>query len=38
VLLNKQKKPVASRVLGPVAKEIRTQQFMKVGMLASGIL
>ena len=38
ILLNQQKKPVASRILGPVTRELRTRQFLKVGLMSSGIL
>lgn len=36
VLLNSNRKPIATRVLGPVPKEFRSSKFMKVLSLSSG--
>ena len=38
VLLNAQKKPIGTRVMGSVIKEIRQTRFMKVGLLASFLI
>ena len=38
ILLSQQRKPVASRILGPVTRELRTRQLLKVGLMSSGIL
>ena len=38
VLLNKQLKPLASRVLGVVPRELRNEKFSKIIALASGII
>ena len=38
VLLNKQYKLLSSRVLGPVSRNVRSDQFLKIGLLASGII
>jgi len=38
VLVNKQNKPVATRILGPVAKELKTNKNMKVASLSAGFL
>jgi len=35
VLLNAQKKPIGTRVLGSIVKEIRQTRFLKVSLLAS---
>ena len=34
VLLNNQKAPIATRIFGPVTRELRTEQFMKIISLA----
>jgi len=38
VLINKQNKPVATRILGPVTKELKTNKFMKIASLSAGFL
>jgi len=38
VLINKQNKPIATRILGPVTKELKTNKFMKVASLSAGFL
>jgi len=38
VLINKQNKPIATRVLGPVTKELKTNKLMKVASLSAGFL
>lgn len=38
VLMTNKKKPIATRVLGPVAKELRQSKFLKVALLASGFI
>jgi large subunit ribosomal protein L14 len=38
VLINKQNKPIASRVLGPVTKDLKTSKNMKVASLSAGFL
>lgn len=38
VLLNKQGRPLATRILSPVSSELRTKQFMKVAILSSGLV
>ena len=36
VLVTNQTKPVATRVLGPVSKELRNSKFMRIASLSSG--
>lgn len=36
VILNSNKKPVGTRVLGPIPKEFRSSKFMKIVSLSSG--
>ena len=38
VLLNQQKQPIATRVFGPVTRELRGEKFMKIISLASEVL
>lgn len=38
VLINKQNKPIATRILGPVTKELKTNKNMKVASLSAGFL
>lgn len=38
VLVNNQKEPVGTRVFGPVARELREKQFMKIVSLAPEVL
>ena len=38
VLLNKQGEPVGTRIFGPVARELRAQNFMKIISLAPEVL
>ena len=38
VLLTKDNEPVGSRIFGPVARELRTKQFMKIVSLAPEVL
>jgi large subunit ribosomal protein L14 len=38
VLLNKQEKPISTRILSPVTQELRTQKLMKVAVLSTGLL
>jgi large subunit ribosomal protein L14 len=38
VLLNAQKQPIGTRIFGPVTRELRTEQFMKIVSLASEVL
>ncbi len=38
VLLNPQKAPVGTRIFGPVTRELRTEQFMKIISLAPEVL
>lgn len=38
VLLNAQKKPIGTRVLGSIVKEIRQTRFLKVSLLASSLV
>ena len=38
VLINNQKEPVGTRVFGPVARELREKQFMKIVSLAPEVL
>jgi len=38
VLINKQNKPIATRILGPVTKELKTNKLMKVASLSAGFL
>lgn len=38
VLLNAQKQPIGTRVFGPVTRELRTEQFMKIASLALEVL
>lgn len=38
VLLNNQKQPVGTRIFGPVTRELRTEQFMKIISLAEEVL
>jgi len=38
VLLNSQKQPIGTRIFGPVTRELRTEQFMKIVSLAPEVL
>lgn len=38
VLLNQQQEPVGTRIFGPVARELREKQFMKIVSLAPEVL
>ncbi len=38
VLLNATKQPIGTRIFGPVTRELRTEQFMKIVSLASEVL
>jgi large subunit ribosomal protein L14 len=38
VLVDKQKKPVATRIIGPIPKELRTNKLMKIASISSGFL
>jgi ribosomal protein L14, bacterial/organelle len=38
VLLDKQEEPIATRILGPVTRELRTKKFMKIISLAPEVL
>lgn len=38
VLLNQQMQPIGTRVFGPVTRELRTEQFMKIVSLALEVL
>ena len=38
VLLNKQGEPVGTRIFGPVARELRAKNFMKIVSLAPEVL
>jgi large subunit ribosomal protein L14 len=38
VLLNKDNEPVGTRIFGPVARELRAKQFMKIVSLAPEVL
>ena len=38
VLLNKNKAPIGKRIFGPVTRELRTEQFMKIISLAPEVL
>jgi len=38
VLLNAQKQPIGTRIFGPVTRELRTEQFMKIISLAPEVL
>ena len=38
VLINEQKEPKGTRIFGPVARELRERQFMKIVSLASEVL
>ena len=38
VLINKDNEPVGSRIFGPVARELRAKQFMKIVSLAPEVL
>jgi len=38
VLLNNQKQPIGTRIFGPVTRELRTEQFMKIISLAPEVL
>ena len=38
VLLDKQEEPVATRIFGPVTRELRTKKFMKIISLAPEVL
>jgi len=38
VLINKQNKPLASRVIGPVTKELKNSKHMKIASLSGGFL
>lgn len=37
-LLTPKKKPLASRILGPVAKELRHSKYLKIASLSSGLI
>lgn len=37
VIVTNKKKPIATRVLGPVPKELRNSKFMKIASLAAGV-
>ena len=37
-LLNKLNKPIASRVLGPIPKELRNKSYMKLANISSGFI
>jgi len=37
VIVTNKKKPIATRVLGPVPKDLRNSKFMKVASLAAGV-
>lgn len=38
VILNNNKAPIATRIFGPVTRELRTEQFMKIISLAPEVL
>jgi large subunit ribosomal protein L14 len=38
VLINAQKQPIGTRVFGPVSRELRTEQFMRIVSLAPEVL
>jgi large subunit ribosomal protein L14 len=38
ILINKQNKPIATRIFGPVTKELKTNKLMKVASLSAGFL
>ena len=38
VLLDKQEEPMATRIFGPVTRELRTKKFMKIISLAPEVL
>ena len=38
VLLNNQLQPIGTRIFGPVTRELRTEQFMKIVSLAPEVL
>ena len=38
VLLNKQNEPIGTRIFGPVTRELRSKQFMKIVSLAPEVL
>ena len=38
VLLDKQEEPIATRIFGPVTRELRTKKFMKIISLAPDVL
>ena len=38
VLLNKENEPIGTRIFGPVARELRAKQFMKIVSLAPEVL
>lgn len=38
VILNAQKQPLGTRVFGPVSRELRSEEFMKIVSLASEVL
>ncbi len=38
VLINNQKEPIGTRVFGPVARELREKQFMKIVSLAPEVI
>ena len=38
VLINKQREPIGTRIFGPVTRELRTKQFMKIISLAPEVL
>jgi large subunit ribosomal protein L14 len=38
VLINNQKEPIGTRIFGPVARELRAKQFMKIVSLAPEVL
>lgn len=38
VLINAQKQPIGTRVFGPVSRELRTEDFMRIVSLAPEVL
>ena len=38
VLINNQKEPIGTRIFGPVARELRAKQFVKIVSLAPEVL
>ena len=38
VLINKEREPIGTRIFGPVARELRAKQFMKILSLAPEVL